>query len=141
MSLDGRARVLIADADGGLRRGLDKRLLDADVVADSASNSHEALAKLNSSAYAVVILDLALPRIGAERIIEVIGEIPRRDRPVVIVLTAPGATRSLDIDVVQIVLRKPCDLSQLSEIVQSCVRSSHSVSVDLTALPDFTPAG
>src|SRR6266540_5406369 len=101
MTFDRRVRVLIAAADAGLCRSLSKRLLDEDVVADSVSDGRQTLARLSSSAYAVIVLDLALPQIGADRIIEVIGETPRRRRPVVIVLAAPGLARSLDIDVVQ----------------------------------------
>jgi CheY-like chemotaxis protein len=140
MMLDRRAGVLIAAAEG-LCRGVSKRLNEADVVADRVDNGREALARLSSSSYAVVVLDVTMPQIREESIIELIGETPRRDRPVVIVLASSGSARSLDVDVVQIVLRKPCDLSQLSEIVQSCVRSTRSTPLDVTALPDFTPAG
>ena len=35
----------------------------------------------------------------------------------------PSAARSLDVDLVQIVLRTPCNLTQLAEMIRSCVRS------------------
>jgi DNA-binding NtrC family response regulator len=128
MTLDRRPRVLIADADAGLRRGLNQRLADAEVSADIVSEGKEAIEKLNASSYAVVVLDLGLPQAGAERILDLIGATPKERRPVVLVTATPGAARSLDVDVVQIVLRKPCDLAQLSEIVESCVRCTDTAS-------------
>jgi DNA-binding NtrC family response regulator len=121
---DRRARVLIADADPGVRRELYQRLLDAEVFADTVADGREALDKLNETAYAVVILDVALALITTERLLEYIAAMRAEDRPVVLVLAGRGAARSLDVDVVQIVLRKPCDLAQLAEIVRSCVRST-----------------
>lgn len=124
MTFDGRARVLIADADPGVRQGLSNRLLHAEVLTDTVPDGKAALEKLVEGPYAVVVLDLALPTAGAQRIVDMIGLMPRETRPVVLVVAPSGAARSLDVDVVQIVLRKPCDLAQLSAIVQSCVRSS-----------------
>src|SRR6476469_1146746 len=124
MTFDRRTRVLIADADSGLRRGLYKRLIDAEVFADSVADAREALELLTSASYAVVVLDLALPQAGAERLLDALGSMSRAARPVVLVLSPAGVARSLDVEVVQIVLRKPCDLAQLSAIVQSCVRSA-----------------
>ena len=124
MTLDRRARVLIADADPGVRRNLSKRLLDAEVFADCVADGKTALESLGVSDYAVVVLDLTLPQVSSERILDFIAAMPASARPVVLVLASRGAARSLDVEVVQIVLRKPCDFTQLSEIVQSCVRSA-----------------
>lgn len=124
MTFDRRARVLIADADAVLRRNLNKRLLDAEVFADCVADGRMALEALEASSYAVVILDLALLHVSSERVLEAIAAMPPASRPVVLVLAARSDARSLDVDVVQIVLRKPCNLAQLSEIVQSCVKSA-----------------
>ncbi len=129
--LERRARVLIADADPGVRRELAQRLADADVTADAVEDGRAALEKLGETFYAVVILDVALPQVTSERVLEFISKLPATARPVVLVLAARGAARSLDVDVVQIVLRKPCDLAQLADIVRSCVRSA----------PDTVPTG
>lgn len=121
---DRRARVLIADADPGLRRNLNQRLLDAEVFADTAGDAKLTLEMLAETTYAVLVLDLMLPGAPPERILDQIAQMPANVRPVVLVLAARGAARSLDVDVVQIVLRKPCDLAQLAEIIQSCVRNA-----------------
>lgn len=123
MTFDPRARVLIADGDPTLQRNLEKRLLDAEVFADSVADGRTALEALEHAHYAVVILDLELTHVSSERVLEAIAAMAPSRRPVVLVLAGRSA-RSLDVDVVQIVLRKPCNLAQLSEIVQSCVKSA-----------------
>ena len=124
MTFDRRARVLIADPDAGLRRNLNQRLLDAEVLADCVADGKMALDALSESSYAVVVLDLALPQVNSERVLAFIAALPAATRPVVLVLASRGSARSLDVEVVQIGLRKPCDLTQLADIVRSCVRST-----------------
>lgn len=45
-------------------------------------------------------------------------------RPVVLVLAAGTVARSVDVDLVQIVLRKPCNIVQLADLVRSCVTTA-----------------
>ena len=120
----GGARVLIADADPGLRRQLYKRLLDAGLFADSVADSQAALEQLHQRSYAVILLDLRLSGAGAERILEFVSSDTRGARPVILVMSDASGGRSLDVDLVQIVLRKPCNIYQLAEMIQSCVRST-----------------
>jgi CheY-like chemotaxis protein len=120
----GGERVLIADADPGIRRQLSKRLLDAGVIADSVADGKLALAQLREHSYAVILLDLQLPGVGAEQILNFLSISPVRPRPVILVVANGTAGRTLDVDLVQIVLRKPCNLTQLSELIESCVKST-----------------
>lgn len=54
-----------------------------------------------------------------------IAAMKRADRPIVLVLAAsPEAARSLDVEIVQIVIRRPVDLNQLTELVRNCVRNT-----------------
>ncbi len=116
-------RVLLADGDPGLRRQIQKRLLDANVYADSVDDGGAALDLLRQRSYAVVLLGLVLPDRGAERVLEFLGKSDRESRPVVLMVGEPSAARSLDVDLVQIVLRKPCNLTQLADMIQSCVQN------------------
>ena len=121
---DRRARVLIVDGDPNVRRSLCQRLLDNEVFSDSVSDGKMAMDALSDSKYAVVVLDLAISGVSAEMILERIASLPANVRPVVLGTGLHSAARSLDADVVQIVIRKPCDLAQLAEIVRSCVRNA-----------------
>ena len=117
--------MLIADSDPQLRQLLYAALLAVDVFSDSVSTVPDAVAKLHEESYGVVLVDIALPGGDAEQIVARIAELHRDTRPVVLVLAAnPSSARSLDIDIVQIVLRKPVALRSTVELIRSCVQSA-----------------
>ena len=116
-------RVLIADSDPHLRQLLYGALLAVDVFSDCVGTVPDALEKLRDENYGVVLVDIGLPGGNAEEIVECIARQRRAIRPVVLVLAAnPAAARSLDIDVVQIVLRKPVSLRHTVDLIKSCVQ-------------------
>lgn len=118
-------RVLIADSDPHLRQLVYSALLAVDVFSDCVGTVPDALDKLREEAYGVVVIDVALPGGDPEQVVARIAELGRDSRPVVLVLAAnPAAARSLDVDVVQIVLRKPIALRQTVELIRSCVQSA-----------------
>jgi DNA-binding response OmpR family regulator len=118
-------RVLIADGDQTLRQTLFGRLLDLNVFSDSVANVDEAHTKLAENEYAIVILDVALPGGEVSRLIARIAELPKARRPIVLILAAnPEAARSLDVEIVQIVLRKPLRLTHLLDLVRNCLRGT-----------------
>lgn len=118
---------MIADTDAALRQQLSARLLDLDVFSDCASNAADALGKLDESSYSLVVVDVGLPDGGVEQILGRIAAFPEKGkrRPIVLVLASkPEAARSLDVEIVQIVLRRPVDMRQLLDLVRSCLRSA-----------------
>lgn len=118
-------RVLIADSDLNLRQQLFGALLDHDIYSDCVSNVAEALTKLGDEAYSVVILDMALPLGDIDDVIAHIAAMPFASRPIVLVLAAnPIEARSLDVEIVQIVLRRPLYLRQLVDVVRNCVQNT-----------------
>jgi DNA-binding response OmpR family regulator len=119
-------RILIADADPGVRRQLQKRLRGIEVAFDCVADLRAAVQLLREHSYSVVLLDLDLPDVAAERILATIGEVNAADRPVVLVLAGANAARSRDIGLVQIILRKPCNIGQLADLVRSCVEADRS---------------
>lgn len=122
MSLD-VPRVLIADGDAPVRQQLFSTLLTFDIFADCVAGMGDALARLRDEKYGVVVLDISLN--GVEPVIESISRMPPNARPVVLVLARNSeAARALDVEIVQIVLRKPVNLPQLVDVVRSCIRGS-----------------
>jgi DNA-binding response OmpR family regulator len=118
-------RVLIADADAAVRQQLFSALLDHDIFSDCVLTVPDAIDKLNGQKYGVVVLDVALPGTDVGTVIDRISAIPSKERPVVLILASrPEATRSLDVEIVQIVLRKPVVLEQIVDLVGSCLRSA-----------------
>ena len=125
------ARVLIADSDPHLRQLLYSALLAVDVFSDCVSTVPDALEKLAGEPYGVILVDVGLPGGNAEQIVSAIAALKQAQRPVVLVLASnPTAARSLDIDVVQIVLRKPLALRQTVELIRSCVQSATVADTD-----------
>lgn len=129
------SRVLIADADVTLREQLFSALLNVDVFSDSVATPADALTKLAEEQYGVVVVDVGH---DIDRVIAHIAEMPAAQRPVVLVLaTNPEAARSLDVEIVQIVLRKPLNLAQLVDVVRSCVRSARRNRAAIAPPTDF----
>jgi DNA-binding response OmpR family regulator len=124
MGADAR-RVLIADADAALRQQLFSALLDHDIFSDCVGNTTDALEKIAAETYGVIVIDVALPQGDIERVVNQIATMSPADRPVVLVLAGnPEQARSLDVDIVQIVLRRPVHMQQLVDVVRSCIRSA-----------------
>ena len=118
-------RILIADSDSALCRQLSERLLPNEIYAECAATVTEALEQLDRRAFALVVLDVALPGGNAEAVVRRIARIPRAEQPIVLVVARDAqAARSMDVDIVQIVLRKPVDILQILDLIRSCVRSA-----------------
>lgn len=126
MVADLGSRVLIADRDSSLRQLLFSRLLDLDLFSDCVSNGRDALEKLGDTSYAVAIVDVTIDGgVDALQVIKRIAEMEPARRPVVLILAEhPEAARTLDVEIVQIILRKPIDIGQLADLVRNCVRSA-----------------
>jgi CheY-like chemotaxis protein len=124
MAPDRGVKVLIADPDPVLLRQLQKRLEEAKIDTDCVREGRAALANLRQHVYAVMLIDVALPHTGSERVLDFVRQLPLADRPVVLVLADAHSARSLDVEVVQIVLRKPYSLRQLAELIQCCVETA-----------------
>lgn len=124
MGADAR-RVLIADGDMTLRQQLFSVLLDFDVYSDCVSSTPDALEKLETERYGVVVIDVALAGGDMQQVLVRMARMPAHERPVVLVLAAnPEQARSLDVDIVQIVLRRPVQFRQLVDVIKSCIRSA-----------------
>lgn len=116
-------RVLIADGDAVLRQQLFSALLTLDIFTDCVASVADALSKLDEETYGVVVLDVSLGNL--EPVIQRISRMVSEERPVVLVLAGSAEmARSLDVEIVQIVLRRPVNVPQLVDVVRSCSRSS-----------------
>jgi len=117
------SRVLIADGDAVLRRQLYKRLLDADVFCDCVPDATSALRALDERPYMMVILDLGLERADGYHVLDRIRSISNAERPIVLVTVTQQDTRLLDVELVQVVLRKPIRIAEVTDLIRSCLRT------------------
>ncbi|HYO77490.1 MAG TPA: response regulator [Thermoanaerobaculia bacterium] len=116
--------VLIVDDDEATRAVICTALTAAGLTCDTAADGVEALEQLAGTCYAFVLLDLGMPRLDGRGLLEQLRTtpMPSAERPIVLVVTASGEREALHAvsDLVQIVIRKPFELSALTELVQDC---------------------
>lgn len=81
------ARVLIVDDEPGIRVLLHMALAEYGHECEEAADGSEALLRLSSNNFDLVLLDLAMPAVGGIEVLEALhsGQV---DRPIVAVVTA-----------------------------------------------------
>lgn len=132
-------KVLIADADPDLRRQLYTALLTRDVFSDTVADGEAALACIEGRGYAMVLIDVDLPKVDPLRIVERLSSRPDAERPFILLLTSGVIPRTGNLDCVQIVLRKPIDVPAIADVVQSCIRSVTKARARAGARKDARP--
>lgn len=116
-------RVLVADDDPSIRQLVctivQRERLDVDCVADGV----EAIEKLKTNEYAVILLDLMMPRLDGFGVIDHLRRHEPAQKPVVLVMTAYADQKFKEVDpnVVAGVLRKPFEVADLGSLVRLCV--------------------
>ncbi|HEY0160456.1 MAG TPA: response regulator [Thermoanaerobaculia bacterium] len=136
------ARVLVADDDPSIRQLvctiMAREGLDADCVADG----EEAIARLEEREYAVILLDLMMPRVDGFGVIRYLKDHPPATKPVILVISAYADKSFKDVDpaVVAGVIRKPFEVGDLGSLVRYCVHGyDHATRRHLMAVPDVAP--
>jgi DNA-binding response OmpR family regulator len=137
-------RLLIAEDDPMLGSGLRRALQRAGYTVDLATNGEDAVAAMRAQTYALILLDLGLPKVGG---LEALRDVrSRRDRTPVIIVTARDRpeqkVEGLDAGADDYVV-KPFDLDELLARIRAQIRrgeqrtsdalSARGVSVDLAA--------
>ena len=120
---DAEKSILIVDDDDAIRGLLRTILQRRGLATDSARDGHEALECLKRSRYAVMLLDLMMPRESGWSVLGEIARWPLDQRPIIIVITAGTEPRTLDPSLVAGTVRKPFDIDMLVDTVTACVRS------------------
>lgn len=114
-------RVLIAEGIDTLRRKLYGGLLQRDIFSDCVSDGRAAVEQLRLKRYAVVLLDFSMP--AAADVLASVRALMGDARPVVLALLRDDQAQLGDLDLVQVVLRKPFNADQIADIVDSCLRA------------------
>jgi two-component system response regulator (stage 0 sporulation protein F) len=136
-------RVLIAEDDPQLRNLLALVVGRVGLVADVAADGAEALDKLAERPYALLLLDLMMPRLSGYEVISALTKFARR--PAVIVLTAMTTERFLDFeaDVVTAIIHKPFDIEMIGAIVSETATQLEKASAGAPTgeMQNLSPAG
>lgn len=116
-------RVLVVDDEPAIRALITKIVERAGLPVDNARDGAEAIVKMDSASYAVLVLDLMMPAVDGFAVIEHLRSRPHR--PAIIVITAgdTAAIRRLDGSMVHSVLRKPFDIDVLGDLIVAAART------------------
>jgi CheY-like chemotaxis protein len=118
------ARILVADDDLSIRQLVATIVKREGYAVDTAGDGLEAIEKLQAHEYAVILLDLMMPRLDGFGVIEHLREHPPTQKPVVLVITAYADQRfkDVDADVVSGVVRKPFEVADLGGVISLCIQ-------------------
>lgn len=119
------SRVLVVDDEPAIRALVAKIVERAGHPVDTARDGAEAIAKLEETEYAVIVLDLMMPNIDGYGLIEHLKVRPGV-KPAVIVVSAgdSAALRQLDGAMVHSILRKPFDIDVLGDLITAAVKAA-----------------
>ncbi len=118
-----RQRVLVADDDQSIRQLVSTIVKRERLAVDIAADGLEAIEMLKKHEYAVILLDLMMPRLDGFGVIEWMKKNPPLIKPIIIVITAYADQRFKEVDseLVSGVLHKPFEVGELGNLVQACV--------------------
>jgi DNA-binding response OmpR family regulator len=112
-----RYRALIVEDDPAIRRLVEKLLTRHHVGVDIARDGLEAVDKLRTGTYSVLVLDLMVPELNGFEVIEFLKR-ENMTLPVAVVsAVSQQALTKLDLDVVKLVISKPFDVDEFTKAV------------------------
>ena len=120
------ARVLVVEDEDAIRALLVAALRREPFEVDAAADGAAALQLAREHAYAVIVLDLMMPRVNGFEFLDAFRAALQEARSVIIILTAfddsmVGRLRS---DQVHAIVRKPFDVPQLVAMVREVVMTT-----------------
>jgi len=115
-------RILVADDDQAIRQLIHTIMRRERLHVDAAADGAEAIEKLRENDYAVILVDLMMPRVDGFGVIEHLRQHPPRFKPVVLVISAYADQKfkQVDPDIVSGVIRKPFEVADIGAIVRLC---------------------
>lgn len=126
------SRVLVADDDQAIRQLMSTIVKREGLEVDSAADGAEAIKLLGEHDYAVILVDLMMPRVDGFGVIEHLRKHPPAIKPVVLVISAYADQKFKEVDpnVVSGVIRKPFEVADLGGIVRLCVTGYEELTRD-----------
>ena len=121
-------KILVVDDDVAIRVLLTTVLERMGFVVEVAEDGEAALEKLLTSRYALLLLDLMMPRVSGFDVLANLEEMPEDFKPHVIVFTAagPGSVSRIPADSVCATIHKPFDLALFLSTIRGCIEGGHS---------------
>lgn len=109
-----RHRALIVEDDPAIRRLVGKLLQRRGIDVDIATDGKQAIEKIKSGGYSVLILDLMVPEVNGFEIIDFVRKNQIRTPVAVVSAVSHQALTKLDTDIVKLVISKPFDVEDFT---------------------------
>ena len=112
-----RYRALIVEDDPAIRKLVEKLLVRKGIEIDTAHDGRQAIEKIRTGAYNVLILDLMIPEVNGFEVIDYVKKNKIHLPIVVVSAVSHQALTKLDLDVVKLVISKPFDVDEFTKSV------------------------
>ena len=119
-------RILVVDDDDAIRALVQTVLRRRGFHVDGARNGVDALEQMAATRYALVILDLMMPRMNGHELLDVLSRESVMTRPRVLILSVGFEPRKFDSDLVIGTVHKPFDIQLLLDIVTGYLSTTES---------------
>lgn len=121
-------KILVVDDDVAIRVLLTTVLERMGFKVEVAPDGEAALEKLLTSRYALLLLDLMMPRLSGFDVLANLDEMPEDYKPHVVVFTAagPGSVSRIPPESVCATIHKPFDLSLFLSTLRACIEQKHA---------------
>ena len=124
-----RHRALVVEDDPAIRRLVGKLLQRRGIDIDVANDGKQAIEKISTGEYSVLILDLMVPEVNGFEIIDFVRKNQIRTPVAVVSAVSAQALTKLDTKIVKLVISKPFDVEEFtSKIVSLCCSQEASSS-------------
>jgi DNA-binding response OmpR family regulator len=112
-----RHRALIVEDDPAIRKLVGKLLQRRGIDIDTARDGREAIEKIRSGRYSVLILDLMVPEVNGFEIIDFVKKNHIRTPVAVVSAVSHQALTKLDKAIVKLVIPKPFDVDEFTTAI------------------------
>ena len=114
------ARVLVIENNDALRIMLFTILRHQRLAVDTASSADEAMEKVRSCDYALILVDANLPNEESSEFLERFREFRPESTTFILAVRDPRIDVAIDPDMVDATVNKPLEIDTLADIVREC---------------------
>ena len=114
------ARVLVIEDNDALRVMLFTVLRHQPLGVDTASNVEEAMEKVRSCDYALILLDMNLPEDESDEFLGRFRDFRPESTSFILAVCDPRITPAIEPGLVSAVVNKPLEIDTLADIVREC---------------------
>lgn len=121
-------RVLVADDDAAMRRLFEMLARRERIECDTVANGSEAVAALKQREYALLFLDIMMPRVDGWGVLDYLRTHAQSRASSLFIITSvlDQAVSAADRELVRGILYKPVDAAEIAALMRQCMRGGRA---------------